>query len=251
MMKTGILFSFVLLTGISAHAATVICYDNSCKPITNYSPQQISSQLEEMFRKGAKEFLFCEADKQTKKCQNRPISFPARTNLTYINVQVPFVRISQVKRQNMDLKMVLDYQIRANEYYPPCSGSYSSLALGTVWGGDLQLTSSPFNCQMTDMGTTQVAFQFNLDYVDLNLGRFGGTYQVSVRGDVLGNGSGYALLQFNEKRSLEKERPLPTDFVGREGYIGGKVSSDDKSGKLIDWDMDHVKEKWNSFKEIF
>ena len=103
MIKNGILFGFVLLAGISANASTSICYGGACRLITDYEPKEISSQLEEMFYKGARELLFCAADGQTKKCQNKPISFSARTNLAHIDFQVPFARISQVKSEELNL----------------------------------------------------------------------------------------------------------------------------------------------------
>ena len=249
MVKNGILFSVILLSGVSAHAATVICHSGSCRPITDYEPGQISSQLEEMFYKGARELLFCESDAATKKCQKKPISFPARTNLAYIDFQIPFARVSQIRNDGMNLKMVMDYQVKANQYYPACSGSDSSLILGTNWGGSIQLVSPLFKCRVTEMGATQVSLRFDLDYVDLDAGRFGGTYRVAVRGDVLGNGSGYALLQLTEERAIKQERPLPTDPLTSDRTIGG--SSDRGSGQLFDWDWDNIKVKWNAFKEKF
>ena len=126
------------------------------------------------------------------------------------------------------------------------------MILGTSWGGSVQLNSPDFGCRITELGKTQLSFRFDLDYIDLDSGRFGGTYQASVSGDVLGSGSGYVLLQLNEDRSLTEERPLPTDLLSA-ADTDRKTgrSSDRSSGRLFDWDWDNIKVKWNNFKEKF
>ena len=256
MVKTKIALGMALLVSVSAEATVNVCYDNSCRLMATYPPQQMMNQLSEMFLSGSKELVFCEANSATKECEGKPISFSARSNLMQIDFQVPYAHISQVKSNGNSVQMVLDYQIKANQYYPSCVAPYSSLMLGMTWGGDLQLNSPFFKCHVTELGQTQMAFHFQMDYINLDTGELGGDYQVTVQGDLLGKAQGYTLLRLADQRELKMPRSVPMEYVssnGRPVRVGsnGQIQDDFEPRKektIFDWGLDDWKAKWDSFK---
>ena len=255
-IKEKILFATLLLASVSSQAGMTLCQKYSCQKMDSYVPQEMLNAMTQMFMSGEKELLFCMSDKETRKCSGKPLSFSARTNLMYVDLQIPFARISNIQKQRGVIQMSLDYQIKANQYYPTCVAPRSSLAFNVSKGGDFQLSSPPFSCRMTELGETKMSLSFSLDFVDLDTGRLGGTYQTSVQGDLLGGGTGYALLRLTDQRVVELPRLTPTEFVSEDGYHlnidkNGIHQGYRKNNQLVDWDWDNIKEKWNNFKEKF
>ena len=276
-MKKEIILGLLLFTSVSSNAGMTVCNRFSCWDSYSHDPQEILNALTQLFTGGKKELLFCMADYQTKNCYESPIVFGGRTNLALVNFRVPFARIYQVQLANGGVQAVLDYQIQANQYYPVCSASDSSLNFSVSGRGDFVLNSPNFNCRITELGETKMSMQFSFDYLDLEKGRLGGTYQASVQGDVIGGGSGYAVLQFSEQRAVELPRRVPAEYVPQAGYGAGApygsdmpvmaqeeypsaypnaaqqahVRTPNQESKLVDWDWDNIKDKWEKFSTKF
>ena len=256
-MKKGIVFGTFLLLSTSLQAEMTICTKYSCQQMKSYDFQQVLDALAQSFAGKQKELVFCEADQYNKSCVSNAINFSGRTNLMAVQFQVPFVRILQVKPENNSVQLLLDYQIQANQYYPVCKTANSTLSLAVSNQGDFSLSSPGFNCRITELGETQMRANFTLDYIDFDKGWLGGTYQFMSTGDVLAGGSGYAMLKMSQMREIAPIRSVPTDFVSDTGY---RVSTNgrgmyqgysDRDAKLVDWDMDNIKTKWENFKTKF
>ena len=247
--KSSILFIALLLFTVSGNAAGVtVCYQGACRPMTQYEPEQIMMQLEEIFSNNQREILFCESDIQTRKCRDRSILFSGHYNSIRVDFQVPLARMNHVKAKNGVLEMVLDYQIKANQYHPQCLASNSSLALITSWNGEIRLVSPSFNCRTTDFGMTRMSFQFDVDYINLDTGYFGAVYQATAQGDVLGQKSGYTLFQVVDNRYAGEERPLPKKPVLGKARTT-KATPDWKNKSIFDWNSEDWSAWWKVFKE--
>ena len=255
MMKKGLIFGTLLLLSAYSHAGMTICNKYSCQPARAYDSQEILNALAQTFFGEQKELVFCEANEQDKTCENRPITFMGQTNLMSVQFQIPFVRILQLSVTDDALQLLLDYQLQANQYYPTCSSVNSTLTFSVSNQGDFLLTTPDFNCRVTELGNTTLGLRFTLDYLDLDKGVIGAKYQSTAKGDVLGGGTGYTLMKLSKLRSIEMPRPLPTEFVSEDGYrmnAQGQVHGRRVLGNgLVDWDLDNIKVKWNSFKEKF
>lgn len=257
MMKKGIIFGALLLLSTSLQAEMLICNRFSCQPSKSYDAQEILDAVGQMLYGGQKEIVLCEADQYNKTCLDQPITFSGRTNLMAVQFKIPFIRILQVNSDQGALQMQLDYQLLANQYYPVCKLANSTLSYSTSSQGDFVLNSPEFECQITELGSSKMNVRFTLDYMNIDEGVFGGTYQTTVKGDILAGGSGYALLQLSDKRSVKMPRPKPLDFVSEDGYHLNTTPSrlyqghPEKDPKLVDWDWDNIKEKWNSFSAKF
>ena len=210
-MKQGIVLALLLMFSLPSYSKMMVCNRLGCEDVYSYDSQEVMDALAQMFAGGKKELLFCAADSAQKKCYTRPISFWGRTNLVSVEFQIPFARIYEVQLEEDAVRLILDYQVQTNKYYPSCSPSDAALVFSASNRGDFVLSSSDFNCRITELGETKMRVQFTLDYLNLEKGLLGGSYQVSVQGDVLGGGTGYALLQFSEKRHVELPRRVPSD----------------------------------------
>ncbi|MGN0919615.1 MAG: hypothetical protein ACI4OR_02505 [Alphaproteobacteria bacterium] len=253
--KIKILFVALLMTGITAHAAAVqICNEEICQPITSFEQQQVMEKLVAMFQNKTNQILICAADPFQKRCLNQPLTFQGQTNLMHVDFQVPFVRVLQKERLENALVLTLNYQVKANEKYPLCSASVSHFTLFPK--GEIELTSPSFECHATELGNTFLAFQFKIDYINFETGWLGGRYKVSSSGDVLGQGSGYVMMQVSAERTIQLKRRQPVDSLETTGNYPGHFRSDfsddspsSSAGKMVDWDWDNIKEKWTHFKE--
>ncbi len=258
MMKKGIIFGALLLLSTSSIAGMTICNKYACQPSKKYDSAEILDALGQVFSGKQKELVLCEADPYTKTCLgDTPIVFSGQTNWMSVQFQIPFIRILQVQPSNDSLQLLLDYQIQANQYYPSCKPANSTLSFSVSDQEDYLLDSPDFNCQMTELGETNVKMHFTVDYMNLDKGYLGASYHSMVKGDVLGGGTGYVLMKISDQRSIELPRPIPTDFVSEKGYHLDTASSRSYQGypgqepKLVDWDWDNIKEKWNNFKTKF
>lgn len=270
-MKKEIVLGLFLLTSVSSHAGMTICNRFSCWDSYSHNPQEVLNALTPLFAGGKKELLFCMADYQTKNCYDSPILFGGQTNLATVDFRMPFARIYQVQLDNGGVQAVLDYQIQANQYYPVCSAADSTLNFSVSGRGDFVLNSPDFTCRITELGQTKMSMQFTFDYLDLEKGRLGGTYQASVQGDVIGGGSGYAVLQFSEQRAVELPRRRPAEYIpqgnnetgfpvaSQEAYPtaypnaeqNAHIRTQNREAKLVDWDWDNIKDKWEKFSTKF
>ena len=257
MMKKGIIFGALLLLSTSLQAKMLICNRYSCQSSQSYDTQEILNAVGQMLYGTQKELILCEADPNSKTCMDQPVTFSGRTNLMAVQFKVPFVRVLQVGSNQGALQLLLDYQLQANQYYPVCQPVVSSFSYSTSTQGDFVLNSPEFNCQITELGASKMNIRFTLDYMNIDAGVLGGTYQTTVKGEVLGGGTGYALLQLSDKRAVEMPRPTPTEFTSDDGYYIGTGSSrlrqknSNKDAKLVDWDWDNIREKWDSFSTKF
>ena len=260
-IKIGSIFGIALLTANFAKADVAICYQQECHSMVTYSQQQIMEQLTEIFAADKHALLFCESDTKNRKCSEKPISFSGRTRKVAINFQIPFARVTQVKSKDNSIEMVLDYQIKANQYYPLCVAPQSSLDLIDTWGGALRLTSPAFKCRMTELGMTQMGLKFDIDYINLDQGVFGGKYEINVYGDAVAKSSGYALFQLTNDRVVEMPRPV-LGKVPTEGLIVNTPKPElnverknaeqpsENSASVSDSDPEE-KNWWESFKSGF
>ena len=251
-LKMGLFLGTALLGTFSAEAGVTVCHKNGCQLMASYRPAQMMDSLNNMFTSDTKQIVFCEADPNTKECHGKPLSFMGRSNLMYTDMQIPFARLEQKKRDNMIIKLVLDYQLKANQFYPECTPSTSTLTLGLSWGGDIQMTSPLFVCRVTELGNTQAALNFQVDYVDLERNRLGGYYKVTVEGDILGGGTGYVVMQPSVKRAPDVQRPRPTSMGATVGqYTGEDIYEPEQNKTIFDWTAEDWKEKWDSFTDKF
>ncbi len=258
MMKKGIIFGALLLFSTSSISGMTICNKYACQPSNKYDSAEILDALGQIFSGKQKELVLCVADPYTKTCLgDKPISFSGQTNWMSVQFQIPFIRILQVQPSNGSLQLLLDYQIQANQYYPICKPANSTLSFSVSNQGDYLLDSPSFNCRMTELGDTNVKIHFTVDYMNLDKGYLGASYHSMVKGDVVGGGTGYVLMKISEKRSIELPRPIPADFVSEDGYRlsarpdGTYRSYSNQEPKLVDWDWDNIREKWNNFKTKF
>jgi len=239
--------AFVMKGAIGMAGVAQICNQEVCQPITYFEQQQVLEKLTLMFKKNANQVLMCSADSVAKKFLNHPLTFSGQTNMMQVDFQVPFVRILQKERLENGLALALDYQIKANEKYPACSASISHFTLFPK--GEIILTSPSFECQATELGKTLLAFQFKIDYINFETGWLGAFYEASTSGDVLGEGSGYVMMQVSSERSIQLKRRQPTYDENRTRFRSEMGRENSAQGKLTDWDWDHIREKWNNFKE--
>jgi hypothetical protein len=263
MMKKGIIFGALLLLSTSLSAEMLICNKYSCQSSKSYDTKEILNVVGQMLYGGQKEIVLCEADQYKKTCLDRPITFSGRTNLMAVQFKIPFARVFQVNLDQGALQMQMDYQLVANQYYPVCKSVNSTLSYSISSQGDFILNSPEFECQITELGSSKMNVRFTLDYMNVDDGVLGGAYQTTVKGDVVGGGSGYVLLQLSDKRSIEMPRPVPTAPVPEEVRHSDPMSlhsitssqpyqtNPEKEPKLVDWDWDNIKEKWNSFSTKF
>ena len=260
-IKIGSIFAVALLTANFARADVAICYQQECHSMVTYNQQQVMEQLKEIFSADKHALLFCESSTKNRKCLEKPISFSGRTRKVAINFQIPFARVSQIKPKDNSIEMILDYQIKANQYYPLCVAPQSSLDLIDTWGGALRLVSPDFKCRLTELGTTQMGLKFDVDYINLDQGVFGGTYKINVYGDAVAESSGYALFQLTDDRVVEMPRPVlgkvPTEGLAVnnpkpdlvvERKDSERSSKDSTSSTTSDSES---KSWWESFKDKF
>ena len=248
--KIGIVFSALLMKGMVGYATVAqICDTEVCQPVTYFEQQSVIEKLTAMFKNNTNQILICAADSSTKKCLNQPLMFDGRTNMMQVDFQVPFIRILQKERLENGLSLALDYQIKANEKYPKCSACVSQFTLFPK--GEIILTSPSFECQATELGDTSLAFQFKIDYIDFEAGWLGASYEASSSGDVLGEGTGYVMMQVSAERAIELKRRQPGSNEDKIRPVPAKEYTPAESGKLVDWDKENIKEKWNNFKEKF
>ena len=255
-MIKKIIFGTLLLFSVSSQAELMVCNKYSCQDMGKYNPQEVLDVFAQSFSDGAKELVLCSANKEDKTCLDSPITFEGKTNMMSVQFRIPFIRILRVWPESGNVRLSLDYQIQANQYYPVCSPARSSLNFSLSDQGDFVLSSPDFDCRMTELGQTKVRMVFTIDYLNLDKGLIGATYQSLVRGDVLGGGTGYVLMHVSNLRSIKMPRPMPTDFVSEDGYYvglgaNGQVKHRGSRSGLVDWDWDGIKKKWNSFYEFF
>ena len=86
-----------------------VCYEDFCLPITHFRQDQVMEKLITVFKESDR-ILICQADKNQKKCQDKPLTFSGHTNLMHVYFEVPFIRILQKGRQDHSLDLMLDYQ---------------------------------------------------------------------------------------------------------------------------------------------
>lgn len=220
MMKKGIIFLGLLLFCVSSQAGMMVCNRFSCQDTYSYNPQEVLEKLSQMFASGPKELLFCTANEETKTCNGRPITFLGKTNFMAVEFQIPFARIYQVQLEKDAIQAVLNYQVQTNRYYPVCSPANTTLTFSVSHQGDFLLDSNDFNCHITELGETKMRMRFVLDYLNIDKGILGGTYQVSTQGDVLGGGSGYVLLKLSGERAIKMPRPMPSNRPTESGAYG-------------------------------
>ena len=261
-IKAGTFFTTVLMLGTVSYAYPVqVCDNRVCQPLTYFESKKVMDELALLFQNGRNQILLCQAEPGQKKCQDdKPLTFSGHTNLMNVDFQIPFIRVLQKERKKNSLILALNYQIRANEMYPECSVSASNLTVFPK--GEIQMTSSPFACRMTDLGNTSISLQFQLDYINFKTGWLGANYYASSSGDTVGEASGYVLLHVSEGRSIELERAKPYDPRNvpepvvydddpqkelTEWYPQGQ-RSDLRGGKLFDWDI-NWKDTWTKFKD--
>ena len=267
-IKTGSVLGCVLFLTTVANAGVSICYQEECHPMVTYNQQQVMAQLKEIFINDKHALLFCESDSKDRKCSGDPISFAGHSRVMEIDFQIPFARVSQIKQKDNSIEMVLDYQVKANQFYPLCVAPQSSLNLIDSWGGALQLVSPSFKCRLTDLGTTQMELKFDVDYINLDRGVFGGTYRVNVYGDVVAEKSGYVLFQLTNERVVEMPRPVlgkaPSEELTVKSNMETDVAIDDMKLNVEEEISTPVQEnppaestptnwgaKWDSFKKRF
>lgn len=250
--KSGIIFAALLIKGTVGYASVAqICNQEICQPITSFEQESVLKKLTEMFKNNANQILVCSADASTKKCLNQPLTFNGQTNMLQVVFQVPFIRILQKERLENGFSLFLDYQLKANEKYPKCSPKVSHFTLFPK--GEIRLTSPSFECHATELGNTFLAFQFRIDYINFDTGWLGASFEASSSGDVIGGGSGYVMMQLSSERSIQLKRLQPIDdgyHIDRD-HLSGAYTSSHEAGKLVDWDKENIKDKWNSFKEKF
>ena len=255
-MVKKIIFGTLLLFSVSSQAEFVVCNKYSCQPMSKYDPKEVIEVFAQTFSGGPKELSFCEANKENKTCSENPITFEGKTNFISVQFRIPFARILQIWPERENIRLLMDYQIQANQYYPVCSPASSSLTLSVTDQGDFLLNSPNFDCRMTELGQTKVTMDFTIDYLNLDTGVIGATYQSLVKGDVLGGGTGYVLMHVSNQRSIKMPRPVPTDFVSENGYYvgldgNGQLGHRGSESGLVDWDWAGIKKKWNNFKTKF
>ena len=248
-----IFFLITLAASFSVEAGVNICHKNGCQMMSSYQPSQVMEALSGMFPSDARQIVFCEADPNTKVCRGQPLSFLGRSNLMHTTFQIPFARIEQKKKDNLAVQLVLDYQLKVNQFYPECTPSPSALSLGLSWGGDIRMVSPKFECRIMELGNTYVTLDFQVDYLDLERNRLGAYYKAVVEGDILAGGSGYVVMQPSTKRAPEIKRLQPTDLgVAPEQYTSEVLyQSQDNDKSIVDWDLEDWKKAWNSFTDKF
>lgn len=229
MMKKGIIFGVVLLLSISLQAKMLICDSSSCQSMKSQDVSQVLDAVKKTFSGGQKEMVFCEADQYSKSCTNQPITFSGRTNLMGVHFQIPFVRILYVKSEKDTLQMLLDYQVRANQYYPVCKPVNSVLNYSKENFGNFILSSFDFECQVTELGTSKMNVHFIFDYMDVDKGVLGGVYQFTINGDVHAKKTGYALLQITKMREIIASRITPTNLIFDAEYLTNINQTDEVS----------------------
>ncbi len=260
-IKTGTIITTILMLETASYAYPVqVCDGKVCQPLTYFESTAVIDEFVQLFQSGGNQILLCQADPEQKKCLDKPLTFSGRTNLMQVDFQIPFIRVLQKERVKNSLIFALDYQIQANEMYPLCSVSASHLNLFPR--GEIQLTSSPFACRMTELGETSIAVQFQLDYVNLGTGWLGASYYATASGDTVGEGSGYVLMHVSDERSIELERIKPYDPKNvpepityeknpqkeLTEWYPEETRSDLKERGLVDWNVDW-KNAWNKIKE--
>ena len=258
-IKIGSILGITLWVANVAMADVSICYQQECRPMIDYTQQQIMTQLKDIFVGDKHVLLFCQSDPNTRTYSEQPISFSGHSRLVDVNFQIPFARVSQIKQKGKSIEMALDYQIKANQFYPFCEAPQSSLSLIETWRGGLQLSSSTFMCRLTDLGTTQVKFQFDIDYIDLNQELFGGNYKVNIYGQIVAESSGYALFRLTNDRVIKTPRSVLGKVPTEEQIMNPNIDESNlyfegKDPLIIKNDASEPTnwgEKWDNFKEKF
>ena len=252
-MMKSFFFLIALAGAVSAEAGVNVCHKNGCQMMSSYQPAQIMDSLSGMFSLDTRQIVFCEADPNTKICRGQPLSFLGRSNLMHTAFQIPFPRIEQKKKDNLSVQLVLDYQLKVNQFYPECMPSPSVLSLGLSWGGDIRMVSPKFECRVTELGNTYMTLDFQVDYLDLENNRLGAYYKAVVEGDILAGGTGYVVMQPSTKRAPDIKRIQPTDLgVVPEQYTAEiSYRPPEESKSIVDWDWEDWKKGWNSFTDKF
>ena len=196
-------------TTMASTYPTQICRGRACQPVS-FSPRaQLMDEIETLFPSNIQQIVFCQADPASRTCLQDGLEFFGYSSASTVRFNVPFARIVHVEPRSNGYGLTLDYQVQANGFYPTCTVSDGSLSL--YQRGIMQLTSPLFSCQLTHSGTSRISLQFQLDYVDFAQRRMGAFYTAYVDGEIIGSGSGYALLRLSPERRIVEQRPITPD----------------------------------------
>lgn len=188
---------------------TQICRGRACQPVSFSPKNQLLDELATLFPSTVQQIVFCQADPASRTCIKDGLEFFGYSSAATIRFNVPFARIVHVEPRSNGYGLTLDYQVQANGFYPTCTVSDGSLSL--YRRGIMQLSSPLFSCQLTRSGTSRISIQFQLDYIDFEQRRMGAFYTTYVDGEVIGSGSGYALLRLSKERRIMEQRPITPD----------------------------------------
>lgn len=204
--------SLMAMYSFSSDASTYptqICRGRACQPVSFSPKNQLLDEMAKLFPSNIQEIVFCQADPASRTCIKDGLEFFGYSSAATIRFNVPFARIVHVEPRSNGYGLALDYQVMANGFYPTCTVSDGSISL--YRRGIMQLSSPLFSCQLTRSGTSRISLQFQLDYIDFEQRRMGAFYTAYVDGEVIGSGSGYAVLRFSPERRLVEERPITPD----------------------------------------
>ena len=176
----------------------LICRDKQCAPAEmSTAKQYVFNALAHLVDNNADTTaLLCEANPQAHVCVNPYLTIPAKIGVTPSYVYFDGVKLidaMQVKGKTA-LELVLGYNLSYNGQTPfVCKPDRAVLYVKD--NNNIVLNGNGFECDMTSMGTTNIRIMFNIDYIDMDYGYFGGYYSIGMSGPAFGGGSGYAMIR--------------------------------------------------------
>lgn len=183
----------------------LICRAHQCAASTySFSKGFLLNALEQMMSDNVGHAIrVCDADPNTHACMRQGMRIPAKAAFASANITIPEIRLVDVKLAPTadTLNLVWDYRVKANKTYPVCSASSTRLTVPFV--NKVQIRSTDFGCDMTETGRTLLNASYDVDYIDFDYGLMGAYYTLGTAGAVQGSRSGYVLMSFGAKSTVQ------------------------------------------------
>ncbi len=207
-----LLVSAFMVMGFGAQVAAqgfynplLICRAHQCAASTYaFSKSFLFNALEKMMTDNIGHSIrVCDADPYTHACLRYGVRIPAQASFAQANITIPEIYLSDVKLSPKEatLNMVWDYRVKVNTTYPRCSAASTQLSVPFV--NKVQLRSAEFGCGMTETGRSLLNATYDVDYIDFDYGLIGAYYTIGTAGTVRGGRSGYVLMAFGAKTTVD------------------------------------------------
>lgn len=201
-MKTNNLWILSGLLGMTCLAQTAVanpvtvCRLGQCVPAKNLlSAEQMYDYTNALFDANiGQNMTFCQADPITKSCYQPDMVVSVASPVIQSDVRLSKAVLLDAKegKNPNTLSALLDMEVEANGTYPLCESVHGVVAVHSA--DKISITGYPFKCAFTDASDTVLSLNFDVDFVDFDVGKIGAFYTLGARQAMVGDTTGYVVL---------------------------------------------------------